>query len=128
MFYYFDKSTRRCAHMSSGELYAPQYLEIESDEQYADLNAIRYEEQGSVFIIVEDAALLAEIRLQEAKDALATTINHNITRWADVEEFGSGDEQTKAVEMSRKWREFRFKVERATELPLPPLPEVEPNE
>lgn len=128
MFYYFDLSTRRCAHMSSGELYAPQYLEIESDKHYADLNAIRYEEHGSDFIIVEDESLLAEIRLQEAKDALATTINHNITRWADAEEFGTGEEQTKAVEMSRKWREFRYKVERATELPLPPLPEVESNE
>lgn len=128
MFYYFDENTRRCAHMSSGPLAADHLLEIEDGKHYPEINALRCEESDGVYVIVEDEKLLADWKLQEAKESLKTTIDHNITKWQDAEEFGDEEEVAHAKTMSQKWREFRFKVERATELPLPPIPEDESNE
>lgn len=128
MFYYFDKETRRCAHMSTGPLFADQCQEIQDPTEYHNMDALRYEEIDGECVIYVDEEALKESKLAEAKRELEPLINYNITRLADIVEFGNGEELERATKQSKLWREFRYKVEQATELPLPKPPKEDTDE
>ncbi len=128
MYYYFDKSTHKCAHMSSGRLVAGQYQEIVDDKSYPVLEALHYVETDGVCLIVEDSDAVVAVELDAAKMAPLAHAEKEIVRWGDVGEFAQGDEQQAALDMAKIWREYRYKVTIAKSLPLPPTPEEQSDE
>lgn len=128
MYYYFDKNTHKCAHMSSGRLVAGQYQEIVDGKTYPVLEALHYVETDGVCVIVEDSDAVAAFELEAAKVAPLAHAEKEIVRWGDVGEFAQGDEQQAALDMAKVWREYRYKVTTAKTLPLPPTPEEQTDE
>ena len=128
MNYYFDKTTLKCAHMSSGRLVAGQYQEIVDSKTYPILEALHYVETDGVCAIVEDSEAVAVIELDAAKAEPLANAEREIVRWGDVGEFAQGDEQQAALDMAKVWREYRYNVTIAKSLPLPPTPEEQSDE
>lgn len=129
MYYYFDKETGQCAHMSSGPLIADQCHEVKDSNVYDDMGALRCELVDGVLVVVEDDKILEKNKLEEAKRSLDQLINFYITRWSDAEEFGKTEsERLHAAARSKVWREYRYNVAQATDLPLPKPPKEDNDE
>lgn len=128
MYYYFDQTTRKCAHMSSGPLVAGMYKEIVDSKTYPVLEAITYVEEDGVCSIVEDEAAIKQMELDAAKEVALNHTEQRLTHWNDIAEFAQGSEQEAALVMAKTWREYRYNVTHAKELPLPEMPKEQTDE
>tara|TARA_Y100001960_G_scaffold304148_1_gene356951 strand:- start:110 stop:454 length:345 start_codon:yes stop_codon:yes gene_type:complete len=114
--------------MSSGQLVAGAFVEIVDSKTYPVLEALTYVEENGVCSIVEDVALIKQMELNNAKDVALKHADQRLTYWGDIVEFAQGSKQEAALAMTKSWREYRYNVTHAKELPLPEMPKEQSDE
>jgi hypothetical protein len=122
MFYYFDEATRRCTQSCSISLIADSQVEIVSNKNYKDMSILTYVTRNNVNLIEEDDLFKEEAVFGTTVLNALAKANKMVEYWEDQADFGEGVDVAKALEMTRKWREYRFCVKQTTALPMPIQP------